>query len=150
MPEPPESFPVNALVAIPGTPLEKNERVTVQELLRTIATARIVLPTYVTFSQNSDFSTSVSICGSTSETALTSSFLAVPSFVSPLVASVTPSLSKPWPSWPVQTLSSPFVSLSLPFFDSRADPFLFDRVSACSLPRPPAGPRITRCSTAGA
>ncbi|GAA5821252.1 hypothetical protein JCM11251_004536 [Rhodosporidiobolus azoricus] len=47
LPEPPESFPVNALVAIPGTPLEKNERVTVQELLRTIATARIVLPTSI-------------------------------------------------------------------------------------------------------
>ncbi|GAA5892579.1 hypothetical protein JCM5296_006167 [Sporobolomyces johnsonii] len=47
LPEPPESFPVNALVAIPGTPLEKNERVTIQELLRTIATARIVLPTSI-------------------------------------------------------------------------------------------------------
>ncbi|GAA5967251.1 hypothetical protein JCM11641_000489 [Rhodosporidiobolus odoratus] len=47
LPEAPESFPVNALVAIPGTPLEKNERVTVQELLRTIATARIVLPTSI-------------------------------------------------------------------------------------------------------
>lgn len=47
LPEAPESFPVNALVAIPGTPLEANERVTVQELLRTIATARIVLPTCV-------------------------------------------------------------------------------------------------------
>ncbi|SGY16748.1 BQ5605_C012g06974 [Microbotryum silenes-dioicae] len=47
LPEAPESFPVNALVAIPGTPLEKNERVTVTELLRTIATARIVLPTSI-------------------------------------------------------------------------------------------------------
>ncbi|KPV76346.1 uncharacterized protein RHOBADRAFT_25409 [Rhodotorula graminis WP1] len=47
LPEAPESFPVNALVAIPGTPLEANERVTVQELLRTIATARIVLPTSI-------------------------------------------------------------------------------------------------------
>ncbi|BGP30782.1 biotin synthase [Rhodotorula toruloides] len=47
LPEPPESFPVNALVAIPGTPLEQNERVTIQELLRTIATARIVLPTSI-------------------------------------------------------------------------------------------------------
>ncbi|KAM0788613.1 hypothetical protein ACM66B_001732 [Microbotryomycetes sp. NB124-2] len=47
LPEAPESFPVNALVAIPGTPLEGNERVTVQELLRTIATARIVLPTSI-------------------------------------------------------------------------------------------------------
>ncbi|KAK4050934.1 biotin synthase [Microbotryomycetes sp. JL221] len=47
LPEAPESFPVNALVAIPGTPLETNERVTVQELLRTIATARIVLPSSI-------------------------------------------------------------------------------------------------------
>ncbi|BGP23475.1 biotin synthase [Rhodotorula toruloides] len=47
LPEPPESFPVNALVAIPGTPLAQNERVTIQELLRTIATARIVLPTSI-------------------------------------------------------------------------------------------------------
>lgn len=45
MPEAPESFPVNALVPIPGTPLEGNERVGVTELLRCIATARIVLPT---------------------------------------------------------------------------------------------------------
>lgn len=45
MPEAPESFPVNALVPIPGTPLEENTRVTVNELLRCIATARIVLPT---------------------------------------------------------------------------------------------------------
>lgn len=45
LPEPPESFPVNALVAIKGTPLEGNQQVTIQELLRTIATARIVLPT---------------------------------------------------------------------------------------------------------
>ncbi|KAH7883825.1 biotin synthase, BioB [Phlebopus sp. FC_14] len=44
MPEHPESFPVNALVPIPGTPLENNERVPYHSLLRTIATARIVLP----------------------------------------------------------------------------------------------------------
>ncbi|KAG6837039.1 hypothetical protein H0H93_015902 [Arthromyces matolae] len=44
MPEHPESFPVNALVPIPGTPLEKNDRVSYHTLLRTIATARIVLP----------------------------------------------------------------------------------------------------------
>ncbi|CAH7684054.1 biotin synthase [Phakopsora pachyrhizi] len=41
---PPESFPVNALVAIPGTPLAENERVSFHEILRTISTARIVLP----------------------------------------------------------------------------------------------------------
>ncbi|EIW86431.1 biotin synthase [Coniophora puteana RWD-64-598 SS2] len=44
MPEHPESFPVNALIPIPGTPLEGNERVPYHTLLRTIATARIVLP----------------------------------------------------------------------------------------------------------
>ncbi|KAK4704977.1 acetolactate synthase I/II/III large subunit, partial [Phenoliferia sp. Uapishka_3] len=47
LPEAPESFPVNALVPIPGTPLEANERVGVTELLRCIATARIVLPTTI-------------------------------------------------------------------------------------------------------
>ncbi|KAI9572735.1 biotin synthase [Boletus coccyginus] len=47
MPEHPESFPVNALVPIPGTPLEGNEAsapVSYHILVRTIATARIVLP----------------------------------------------------------------------------------------------------------
>ncbi|KAI1797643.1 biotin synthase [Ganoderma leucocontextum] len=44
MPEHPESFPVNALVPIPGTPLEDNEPVSYQTILRTISTARIVLP----------------------------------------------------------------------------------------------------------
>ncbi|KIJ21529.1 hypothetical protein PAXINDRAFT_165003 [Paxillus involutus ATCC 200175] len=44
MPEHPESFPVNALVPIEGTPLENNERVPYHTLVRTIATARIVLP----------------------------------------------------------------------------------------------------------
>lgn len=47
LPEAPESFPVNALVAIPGTPMEKNEPVSIQTMLRTIATARIVLPTSI-------------------------------------------------------------------------------------------------------
>jgi len=47
MPEHPESFPVNALVPIPGTPLEANEPVHYQTLVRTIATARIVLPTTI-------------------------------------------------------------------------------------------------------
>ncbi|KAG8997726.1 biotin synthase [Tulasnella sp. JGI-2019a] len=44
MPEHPESFPVNALVPIEGTPLENNEPVGHQTMLRTIATARIALP----------------------------------------------------------------------------------------------------------
>lgn len=47
MPEHPESFPVNALVPIPGTPLEGNEPVRYHTLIRTIATARIVLPTTI-------------------------------------------------------------------------------------------------------
>lgn len=47
MPEHPESFPVNALVPIPGTPMENNEPVSVHNLIRTIATARIVLPTTI-------------------------------------------------------------------------------------------------------
>jgi len=47
MPEHPESFPVNALVPIKGTPLEDNEPVSHHVLLRTIATARIVLPTTI-------------------------------------------------------------------------------------------------------
>jgi len=47
MPEHPESFPVNALVPIKGTPLEGNEPVSHHVLLRTIATARIALPTTI-------------------------------------------------------------------------------------------------------
>ncbi|KAL1952216.1 hypothetical protein VTO73DRAFT_1365 [Trametes versicolor] len=44
MPEHPESFPVNALVPIKGTPLEDNEPVPYQTILRTISTARVVMP----------------------------------------------------------------------------------------------------------
>jgi biotin synthase len=40
----PESVPVNALVAVAGTPLENQERVSVWEMLRMIATARITIP----------------------------------------------------------------------------------------------------------
>ncbi|KAL0950833.1 hypothetical protein HGRIS_007594 [Hohenbuehelia grisea] len=47
MPEHPESFPVNALVPIPGTPLENNDRVTHTTLVRTIATARIAMPSTI-------------------------------------------------------------------------------------------------------
>ncbi|KAJ3536205.1 hypothetical protein NMY22_g6139 [Coprinellus aureogranulatus] len=47
MPEHPESFPVNALVPIKGTPLENNERVAHHTLLRTIATARIAMPSTI-------------------------------------------------------------------------------------------------------
>jgi biotin synthase len=41
----PESVPVNALVAVPGTPLEKMPPVEPLELVRMIATARILMPT---------------------------------------------------------------------------------------------------------
>ena len=47
LPEHPESFPVNALVAIPGTPMEENKPVDFQTMLRTISTARLVLPTSI-------------------------------------------------------------------------------------------------------
>jgi biotin synthase len=35
---------VNALVAVPGTPLEDQERVSVWDMVRMIATARILMP----------------------------------------------------------------------------------------------------------
>jgi len=41
----PESVPINALVPVEGTPLENQERVAFHELVRMIATARIVMPT---------------------------------------------------------------------------------------------------------
>lgn len=44
LPSHPESFPVNALVPIPGTPLGNRKMVSFDKLLRTVATARIVLP----------------------------------------------------------------------------------------------------------
>lgn len=44
LPEHPESVPVNALVPVAGTPLEDQPRVTVWEMIRMIATARIVMP----------------------------------------------------------------------------------------------------------
>jgi biotin synthase len=40
----PESVPVNALVSVEGTPLEGRERVNVWEMVRMIATARILMP----------------------------------------------------------------------------------------------------------
>ncbi|HHP7241095.1 MAG TPA: biotin synthase BioB [Cyclobacteriaceae bacterium] len=42
--EHPESVPVNALVPVAGTPLEKQPRVSVWEMIRMIATARITMP----------------------------------------------------------------------------------------------------------
>jgi biotin synthase len=44
LPEHPESVPVNALVPVEGTPLENQEKVSVWEMVRMIATARIVMP----------------------------------------------------------------------------------------------------------
>jgi biotin synthase len=43
--EHPESVPVNALVAVEGTPLENMKKVSVWEMARMIATIRIVMPT---------------------------------------------------------------------------------------------------------
>ncbi|MGE3818877.1 MAG: biotin synthase BioB [Isosphaeraceae bacterium] len=45
LPEPPESVPVNALVAVEGTPLADRPRVDVFTMVRMIATARILMPT---------------------------------------------------------------------------------------------------------
>ncbi|MEO0472618.1 MAG: biotin synthase BioB [Bacteroidota bacterium] len=42
--EHPESVPVNALVPVEGTPLEEQEKVSVWEMVRMIATARIIMP----------------------------------------------------------------------------------------------------------
>jgi len=47
MPEHPESFPVNALVPIKGTPLGETEPISFDAIVRTIATARLVLPTTI-------------------------------------------------------------------------------------------------------
>ncbi len=44
LPAHPESVPVNALVPVPGTPLEDQEKVSVWDMVRMIATARIIMP----------------------------------------------------------------------------------------------------------
>ncbi|MCY4477632.1 MAG: biotin synthase BioB [Gammaproteobacteria bacterium] len=44
MPSPPESVPVNALVPVPGTPLEDCPPVSTWEMVRMIATARVLMP----------------------------------------------------------------------------------------------------------
>lgn len=44
LPTPPESVPVNALVPVPGTPLGQQPRVSVWEVVRMIAAARILFP----------------------------------------------------------------------------------------------------------
>lgn len=42
--EHPESVPINALVAVAGTPMENNDPVSALELVRCIATARVIMP----------------------------------------------------------------------------------------------------------
>src|SRR6478736_2247095 len=44
LPEHPESVPINALVRVKGTPLENNPRVDIWDMVRMIATARILMP----------------------------------------------------------------------------------------------------------
>ena len=44
LPKPPESVPINNLIAIPGTPLANNEPTDIFEFVRTIAAARITMP----------------------------------------------------------------------------------------------------------
>lgn len=44
MPEHPESVPINALVPVAGTPLENNTKVDIWDMVRMIATARILMP----------------------------------------------------------------------------------------------------------
>jgi biotin synthase len=44
LPEHPESVPINALVRIKGTPLEHNPKVDIWDMIRMIATARILMP----------------------------------------------------------------------------------------------------------
>ncbi|MFW0715095.1 biotin synthase BioB [Pedobacter sp. N23S346] len=44
MPKHPESVPINALARVQGTPLENNEKTDTWEMVRMIATARIIMP----------------------------------------------------------------------------------------------------------
>jgi biotin synthase len=44
LPKHPESVPINALVAVKGTPLENLQRVPVWDMIRMIATTRIIMP----------------------------------------------------------------------------------------------------------
>ncbi|XAJ83133.1 biotin synthase BioB [Buchnera aphidicola (Mindarus japonicus)] len=45
LPKPPESVPINMLVKIPGTPMENNKIINKFDFIRTIAIARIMMPT---------------------------------------------------------------------------------------------------------
>ncbi len=47
LPQHPESVPINALVPVKGTPLENQPRPSVWEMIRMIATARIIMPNTV-------------------------------------------------------------------------------------------------------
>lgn len=47
MDTPPESIPINALVAVDGTPLEKQKPIEQWEMIRMVATTRIVFPTSI-------------------------------------------------------------------------------------------------------
>jgi len=44
MPQHPESVPINALVPVKGTPLQNNQKVDIWDMVRMIATARILMP----------------------------------------------------------------------------------------------------------
>jgi biotin synthase len=44
LPEPPESVPINALVAVEGTPLAKSEPINAIDFVRVVAAARITMP----------------------------------------------------------------------------------------------------------
>ena len=44
LPEPPESIPINALVPVPGTPMENQPPVPFDQMTRMIATTRILMP----------------------------------------------------------------------------------------------------------
>lgn len=44
LPQHPESVPINSLVAVKGTPLESNPKTDVWDMVRMIATARIIMP----------------------------------------------------------------------------------------------------------
>jgi biotin synthase len=47
LPQHPESVPINALVPVKGTPLQDQERVSVWDMVRMIATTRIIMPATV-------------------------------------------------------------------------------------------------------
>ncbi|MDX1937634.1 MAG: biotin synthase BioB [Flavihumibacter sp.] len=44
LPQHPESVPINALVRVKGTPLENNNKIDIWDMVRMIATARIIMP----------------------------------------------------------------------------------------------------------